>query len=151
MVHFETYNPALVRDQIQDLATVSAWARSQPDVREVSLVGLGTAGVQVLLARPSLEGIARTAVSLRGFDPGDGSAEYPKNLDLPGLLQFGGLKAAAALVAPAPLWIHRAPEGFDRSWPETAYARADAAHLLKIDAKLPPQEELGRWIDSGEW
>ena len=43
-VHFETYNPTLAADQIQDLATVLAWARSQPDVREVNLIGLGLAG-----------------------------------------------------------------------------------------------------------
>ncbi len=37
---------------------------SQPDVREVSLVGQDLAGPQVLLARPVLEGLARTAVDL---------------------------------------------------------------------------------------
>ncbi len=42
--HFETYNPSLAADQMQDLATVLSWARSQADVREVSLVGQGLAG-----------------------------------------------------------------------------------------------------------
>jgi len=148
--HFETYNPALAGDQIQDLATVLAWARAQPDIREVSLIGQGSAGPQVLLARPALEGIARTAVDLNGFEPGNGSGEYPANLDLPGLLQFGGVKAAAALVAPAPLWIHRIPESFDRSWPETAYSRADVAHLVRLDSKQASPEDLARWIDAGE-
>ncbi|MGC8642205.1 MAG: acetyl xylan esterase, partial [Isosphaeraceae bacterium] len=46
-VHFDTYNPSVAADQIHDLATVVAWARSQPDVREVNLVGQGLAGPQV--------------------------------------------------------------------------------------------------------
>ena len=149
-VHFETYNPALAGDQMQDLATVLAWSRSQPDVREVSLVGEGMAGPQVLLARPALEGLARTAIDLHEFDPGNGSKEWPAGLDLPGALQFGGWKAAAALSAPAPLWIHRAGKTFAKHWPERAYALTDASHLLKLDSDRAKPEEIARWIDTGE-
>ena len=56
-----------------------------------------------------------------GFDDGDGSGPIPPALDLPGLLQFGGLKAAAALSAPAPLRILHPGPGFAKAWPETAY------------------------------
>jgi dienelactone hydrolase len=149
-VHFECYNPALAADQMQDLATVIAWVRAQGDTREVSLIGLGVAGSQVLLARPALEGLARTAVNLGGFDPADGQGDYPLSLDLPGLLQFGGLKAAAALAAPSPLWLFRHGEHFARSWPERAYALADASRLLKVSSESPSPVELARWIDSGE-
>lgn len=149
-VHFETYNPALAGDQMQDLAIVVAWARALPGIREVSLVGQGMSGPQVLLARPALEGLARTVVDLHGFDFGDGSGDLPPNLDLPGVLQFGGLKAAAALTAPAPLWIHRAGEAFDEDWPEASYALADSAHTLRIDAEAAKPAEIARWIDSGE-
>ena len=99
-VHFETYNPSLAADQMQDLATVLAWARSQPDVREVSLVGQGLAGSQVLLARPLLEGLARTVVDLSGL-PRIATARALPRRDRPARpLQFGGLKAAAALCRP---------------------------------------------------
>ena len=148
-VHYETYNKALAADQMQDLATVSAWARSRPDVREVNIAGLGRAGVQVLLARPSLEGLARTTVDLHEFDPGDGSTPITPDLDLPGLLQFGGVKAASALSAPAPLWVYRTGKAFDRSWPENAYRLADAAAQLKLDASRVEPEALARWIDTG--
>ena len=100
-MHYDTYNPSLAADQMQDLATVVAWARSQPDVREVCLAGVGKAGVQVLLARPSLEGLARTAVDLDGFNPGDGSRPLPPaggNL-LPVLA--GGIASVAATTLPA--------------------------------------------------
>jgi hypothetical protein len=148
--HYETYNPALAADQVQDLATVLAWARSQPDVREVSLIGYGRAGPQVLLARPSLTGLARTAVDLYEYSEGDGSEKLAPELDLPGMLQFGGVKAAAALTAPAPLRAFRLGTAFDRSWPEKAYALADASHVLRLETRRPTAEELARWIDAGE-
>lgn len=148
--HFETYNPALAGDQMQDLATVVAWARSQPDVREVSLIGLGQAGPQVLLARPALEGVSRTVVDLGEFDPKDGSIDLPASLDLPGLLQFGGLKAASALTAPAPLWIQRAGKSFEKNWPQKSYGLADAAHVLRLTSEAATPEVLAAWIDTGQ-
>jgi hypothetical protein len=149
-VHFDTYNPTLAADQMQDLATVVAWARSQLGVREVSLIGQGRSGPQVLLARPVLEGLYRTAIDLHEFDEGDGSNDLSADVDLPGLLQFGGLKVAAALCAPAPLWINRAGERFARQWPEHAYTLADAAHVFRLDTGRAGPEEVARWIDVGE-
>ena len=149
--HFETYNPSLAADQMQDLATVLAWARSQPDIREVSLVGQGLAGPQVLLARPLLEGLARTVVDLSGWPDSDGSGSFPAALDLPGLFQFGGLKAAAALSAPAPLWIARRRVPRLRSpgpKPPTSW-RARRRRSASPPVSLPP-EVLARWIDRGE-
>ena len=149
-VHFETYNPSLAADRLQDLATVLAWARSLPDVREVSLVGLDRAGPAVLLGRPALTGLARTAVDLGGFDDADGSGPYPDDLDLPGLLQFGGLKAAAALAAPAPLRAFNLPPAFDRQWPVKSYALDDASQALRLDDAPPSPGSLATWIDTGE-
>ncbi len=114
-MHFETYNPVVAADQMQDLATVVAWARSQPDVREVSLVGQDLSGPQVLLARPVLDGLARTAVELNDLADPQGTGPYPAQIDLPGMYQFGGFNTAAALVAPAPLWIYGASPRFDNS------------------------------------
>ncbi len=147
VLHANTYNPSLAADQMQDLATVIAWARFQPEVREVSLIGQGP---QALIARPLLEGLARTAIDLYEFNDGDGSQPLPAEIDLPGLRQFGGLKAAAALTAPGPVWIFRADRAFDRTWAEKAYALADASHVLRIDDERPSAEEIARWIDTGE-
>jgi dienelactone hydrolase len=149
-VHFDTYNPSLATDQMQDLATVVSWARSQPDVREVSLVGRGLAGPQVLLARPVLEGLARTMVDLAGWQDSDGSGKIPPALDLPGLFQFGGFKAAAALSAPAPLWILRPGPMLAKSWPEAAYNIAGSSHCLQISSDEVQPDAIARWIDRGE-
>ena len=148
--HFDTYNPSLAGDRAQDLATVLSWAQALPDVREVSLVALGQAGPLALLARPALEGLARTAIDLDNFDPGDGSGEIPPGLDLPGMLQFGGPKAAAALTSPAPLWIARAGPAFDAAWPAKAYALAGSPAQFRLDREGVDPAAVARWIDSGE-
>ena len=149
-VHYDTYNSSLAADQMQDLATVLAWARSRPDAREVSLVGLGRSGAQVLIARPALEGLARTAIDLHDFEESHASGSMPVEVDLPGLFQFGGLKATAALTSPAPLWIYRAGTSFDRTWAEKAYTLDDARQVLRIEPGKVAPEDVARWIDRGE-
>ena len=148
--HFLTYNPSLAADQIQDLATVLSWARSQAEVREVSLLGQGCAGAQVLLARPLLENLARTVVDLSTLQDAGDSGSLPPALDLPGVFQFGSFKAAAALAAPAPLWIHRAGPAFAKAWPEVAYELAGSAHTLRFSSGELTPEAVARWIDRGE-
>ncbi|WP_435015813.1 alpha/beta hydrolase family protein [Tundrisphaera sp. TA3] len=148
--YLTTYNPSLAGDRMQDLATVVAWARSLPDVREVNLVAGGEDGPLALLARPLLGMLGRTAVDLDGFDYGDGSASVPPGLDLPGVLQFGGLKAAAALAAPAPLRITGAGKAFGAAWPERAYALADASGRFRLDCEDAPAEEIAAWIADGD-
>jgi hypothetical protein len=148
--HFETYNPSLAADQMQDLVTVLAWTRSLADVREVNLVAQGTSGCQALLARPVLEGLARTVIELPALPGSRTSDGWPAELDLPGLEQFGGVKAAAALAAPAPLWLHGNLKLLDASWPRSAYALAGASQMLRMDPADPGPAAIARWIDRGE-
>ena len=148
--HFETYNPVVAADQMQDLATIVAWARSQPDVHEVSLVGEDLSGPQVLLARPVLEGLARTAIDLADLPDQEASGPYPAQLDLPGMYQFGGFNAAAALVAPAPLWIYGASAKFNPSSSKTAFGLSGAEHLLRIEPLEPSVDQIAEWIDRGD-
>ncbi len=126
-----------------------SWARALADVREVNLVATGPIGPLALLARPRLEGLSRTVVDLGGFDYGDGSKPVPPRLDLPGVLQFGGLKAAAALTSPAPLWVINAPETFDANWPTRAYALLDSKQF-RLDRGAVEAEAIAKWIDLGE-
>ena len=148
--HFETYNPAPAADQMQDLATVLAWCRAQADVREVSLIGLGSAGYQVLLARPVLEGLARTAIELSGLPQQRKPDEWPATIDLPGREQFGGLRAAAALSAPEPLWLWGNTEKLDATWAKGAYAIGGVSGMLRIEDHSPAPDAIARWVDRGE-
>lgn len=149
-VHFDCYNPALAQDQIQDLATVVAWARSKSTIGEVAIYARGGPAVQALLALPQLEGISRAFIDLEGFDYGDGSGLVPPELDLPGVLQFGGLPAAAALAAPTPLWIEQPGSGAVGEWAEAAYRRGDAAGTLRVTPGDADPEAVARWLDTGE-
>jgi dienelactone hydrolase len=149
-VHFETYNPVVAADQMQDLATVVAWARAQADVALVNVVGQALSGPQVLLARPVLEGLARTVVELRDLPDAGSSAAFPPALDLPGLYQVGGFKSALALAAPAPVWIHGAAMTPVAVWAKPAYTLAGAESALRVDRETPSAERVARWIDTGE-
>ncbi len=135
---------------MQDLATVVAWAKSQTDVLEVSLVGQDLSGPQVLLARPVLEGLARTAIDLKDLPDPQASGPYPAQLDLPGVYQFGGFNTAAALMAPAPLWIYGASAKFNTSTTKTAYGLSGADHVLRIQPHEPGVDQIAEWIDRGD-
>jgi hypothetical protein len=148
--HFETYNPVPAADQMQDLATVLAWSRAQTDVREVNLIAQGDAGYQALIARPALEGVARTVIELASVPRSQNAAAWPATIDLPGLEQFGGIKAAAALAAPVPLWLYGNTAAIDASWPRTAYDLAGAPQMLRLDSALPAPDAIARWIDQGD-
>ncbi len=75
---------------------------------------------------------------------------WPATIDLPGLEQFGGPKAAAALSAPAPLWLYGNLSALDDSWPRAAYDLAGAPSLLRLGSDDPGPDAIARWIDSGE-
>ncbi len=150
VVHGLTYNPSVAADQMQDLATVAAWANAQPDVRQVALVASGLSGRQALLALPSIPNLARAAIDLDGGGDADERGPVPAAIDLPGVRQFGGLKAAAALAAPTPLRISRAGADFAKAWPQAAYELAGAPEQLRIDDAAPSADDLARWIDAGD-
>lgn len=146
--HYSTYNRVLAADRMNDLSLVAIWANTQTDVRELSLVGIDGGAPLALLARPLIPGIARTFVDMSGFDFQDG--EIPSDLHLPGIFQFGGLKAAAALTAPMPLWVARPAGTFGRNWPANSYNLADAASALRITENAATPGDLAKWIDVGD-
>ncbi len=147
--HFETYNPVAAADQMQDLATVLAWAKSQPDVDLVNLIAQDDAGYQALVARPMLEGLSRTVIELSGMTQMRKPDEWPSTIDLPGLEQFGGVKAAAALAAPSQLWLYRNIAAIEPSWPKAAYALAGATPMLRMEENTPSPAQIALWVDEG--
>jgi hypothetical protein len=150
VAHFETYNPSRAADQMQDLATVIAWAKGQPDVDLVNLVAQNDAGYQALVARPMLEGLSRTVIELAGMPQTRKPDEWPASIDLAGLEQFGGVKAAAALSAPSPLWLYGDLSAIDSKWPQAAYDLAGAAQMFRLEQDVPPPEQIARWVDEGQ-
>ncbi len=150
-VHYETYNKVLAADHAQDLATVLGWTRQLPGIHQVNLAAVEGFGPIALLSLPLVEGIAHSYIDLEGFDYGDGTAEIPSALDLPGVLQFGGLPAAAALAAPKLLWVSRPGSKDLKDWAESAYQLEGARYLLRIDDAPPFHDEVVRWLDQSDW
>ncbi len=149
--HYDTYNPSLPADRMQDLATVTAWARFQPETKQVALVAPGRWSPLALLGLPAFSGIDRAAIDLHGFDYGDGSGEIPSALDLPGVLQFGGLKSAASLAAPLPLWISRPGSSRNVKWPSAAYELAGSRQRLRLDPRPFAPKAVADWLADGTW
>jgi Acetyl xylan esterase (AXE1) len=147
--HFETYNPSRAADQMQDLATVVAWAKSQGDVDLVNLVAQDDAGYQALVARPMIEGLSRTVIELSNTPQTRKPDDWPAAIDLAGLEQFGGVKAAAALSAPSPLWLYGNVSSLESNWPRAAYELTRAATMLRIEQNVPSPDEIARWVDEG--
>ena len=150
-VHYEAYNKVLLADQAQDLATVLGWARRQPAIREVNLAAIEGSGPIALLSLPLLEGVARTYVDLEEFDYGDGTQEIPPALDLPGVLQFGGLSAVAAMASPRLLWISRPGNKELTDWAKAAYLQEGSAQSLRVDAQVPAQADIVQWLCTSDW
>jgi Acetyl xylan esterase (AXE1) len=147
--YFDCYNPSRAADQMQDLATVIAWAKSRPDVDLVNLVAQDDAGYQALVARPMLEGLSRTVIELSGMPESRKPDEWPASIDLAGLEQFGGVKAGAALSAPAPIWLYRNVAAIESSWPRAAYDLAGAPAMLRLEQDVPTPDQIARWVDEG--
>ena len=147
--HKETYNRDLSLERLQDLATVVAFLESRPGTNVVHLIGHSSWGALALLGLPSLEGVGRAAIDLG--DQRTGADSLSGDLDFPGVLQFGGLKGAAALAAPRPLWISNAGADFPTQWPARAYELSGSRSLLRIDRGQADDEALAKWLDSGQW
>jgi hypothetical protein len=148
--HFETYNKAMPAEHAQDLATVLAWAGSLPSIHQVNLAAIDGFGPIALIGLPLLDGVAHAYVDLEGFDYGDGTTGIAPRLDLPGVLQFGGLPAAAALSAPRLLWVSRPGHPALRAWAQAAYQLEGSPDSLRIDEGTPGTAAIVRWFDQSE-
>jgi hypothetical protein len=107
-------------------------------------------GPLALLALPVLPPVTRSFIGLGMIDYDDWPDELPDALDLPGVLQFGGLEAAAALAAPRVLYLSNPAETFRDEWPRSAYRAAGAPERLRINHDAPTPQELAAWITGME-
>jgi dienelactone hydrolase len=146
---FTTYNRTLLAEQVQDVLTALAYARSQPGARAVNLVGLGAMGPVCLLARALDPDVARTAIDADAFEYTLDQEEPPER-HLPGILRFGGLRAAAALAAPGALLLHHTGGALDPSWAERAYELEGHPRSLRISQQPLLPGEVVRWLSEEE-
>jgi hypothetical protein len=85
------YNRSILANRVHDLLTVIRYAKDQPGVKKIELVGTGTMGPVALLAR-ALAGdvVDRAAIDLNGFDF-DQVKGLTDEMMLSGALKYGGI------------------------------------------------------------
>ncbi len=140
------YNLPRLAEQVQDILTSIAFARSVLKARQVLLVGWGAMGPAAVLARAvSGDGIVRTAADLNRFRF-DSINETNHPMMLPGSLKYGGMGAALALCAPADVYVHNhSGTGIGRV-AEAAYEAAGGKEKLVRHGDQQDDAAVVRWL-----
>jgi dienelactone hydrolase len=142
---FTTYNRTLLAEQVQDVLTALAFLRSRPGIRRVNLAGGGALGPVCLLARALNARVSRTAVDADAFEYAL-ERDVPAERMLPGILRFGGLRAAAAVAAPGPLLLHHTGRALDPAWARRAYELAGHPGSFHTSVERLPAEDVADWL-----
>ncbi len=140
---FATYNRTDDAERVQDIVTAFAFLR--PRFRQVHLVGLGSAGLWVLLARAVTEGTGKTVVDAAQFDASSDDA-FAQRLFIPCLRRIGDVRTALALIAPTPLLVHNAHPNFPHDWALAAYQAANAQQRLVWSPTKMGIDQICQWL-----
>jgi len=142
---FATYNRTDDAERVQDILT--AWAYLSQRFKRVHLIGVGTAGLWVLLAAAVVDGDGKVVADAAQFDSGSDD-EFVKRLFVPCLRRVGDLRTALALIAPRPLLVHNAHPNFPKRWAESAYKAADAQQRLSWKEQPVDLPQVVDWLAS---
>lgn len=142
---FACFNRTLLAQRVNDVLIAVAFAKDQPNIKQVHLVGLEGAGPWCLLARGLCgDAVSRTAIYLR-----DASFAKVKDvgdpLYLPGALKYGDFAGLAPLIAPHHLLI-ATTASFDPHWLESAYRTTGAESRLQVQRGEPSEQSLVSWL-----
>ena len=122
---FTTYNRTDDANRVQDVLTALSWLKRRPGIREVSLVGLGRAGLWCLLAQALAPDLAAVVADADRFPTALDEA-YLDRLSIPLLRSVGGFETALTLGLGTRLHVHDTAGVFDTAAME-ASARATGA------------------------
>jgi hypothetical protein len=140
------YNLPRLAEQVRDILTTVAFARTILKARRVLLVGWGAMGPAVLLARSVAgEAVARTAADLNRFRF-DLVTTTSDPMMLPGAVKYGGLGAVLALAAPADVFVHNHAGTGIGLLAEGSYAAAGAAQKLVRHQDKQDDAAVVRWL-----
>ena len=141
--YFTTYNRTTTALRVQDILTTLLYFSTRGDVSEVSLIGIGEAGLWALLAA-GFTNIKNVVVDAAQFDNNNDDA-YLKSLRIPSLRKVGDFRTAGTLTAPRNLIIHNTGDAFDTEWIEEVYRNLGAGqHLLVRNEIMSDAEIAGR-------
>lgn len=144
--YFTTYNRTTAALRVQDILTTLLYFSTRGDVSEVSLIGIGEAGLWALLAA-GFTNIKNVVVDAAQFDNKNNDA-YLKTLPIPSLRKVGDFRTAGTLIAPRNLIIHNTGNAFDTAWIEEVYGNLDVRqHLLVRNEVMSDAEIAGRIVE----
>ena len=137
--YFTTYNRTTTALRVQDILTTLQYFSTRGDVSDVSLIGIGEAGLWGLLAAGFAD-VKNVVVDVVQFD-NSSDAAYLETLPIPSLRKVGDFRTAGVLIAPRTLVIHNTGDTFDTTWVEAVYRNIDARlQLLVANGVLPDGE-----------
>lgn len=137
---FTTYNRTTPALCVQDILTTLLYFSTRGDVSDVSLIGIGEAGLWGLFAA-GFTNIKNVVVDASQFENNNDSA-YLESLPIPSLRRVGDIRTAGTLVAPRNLIIHNTGNSFDTTWIEDVYRSIGAEQNLLVRSELMPNEEI---------
>lgn len=138
------YNLPLVSQRIEDILNAVSIAHDIGP--KVNLVGFGSAGPAVLLARGLCgDAVTRCAADAAQFNFGK-ITKTDDPMMLPGALKYGGLDCLASLGASKPLLIHNS-EGSDLGkWLRAAYAAGGQPGNLELKTEPQSSTDVIAWL-----
>lgn len=144
--YFTTYNRTTAALRVQDIVTTLLYFTTRGDVSEVSLIGIGEAGLWALFAA-GFTNIKNIIVDAAQFNNSHTEA-YLKTLPIPSLRKVGDFRTAGTLVAPRNLIIHNTGNVFDTSWIEEVYQNLGVEQNLLVRKDIMPDAEIaGRIVE----
>lgn len=138
--NFTTYNRTTAALRVQDIVTTLLYFTTRGDVSEVSLIGIGEAGLWTLLAA-GFTNIKRVIADAAQFDTSNAEA-YLKTLPIPSLRRVGDFRTAGTLIAPHKLIIHNTGDVFNTTWIEDVYKNIGAEENLLVRKDIMPDAEI---------
>ncbi len=101
----DTFQPTDFGYRVQDIITAGAFLHARRDLTDdIALAGLDDAGIAALFASAVGGTFSTTYVDFNGFNA-DSDADWVAKNYTPCIRSIGDVKTAAALVAPAPLYV----------------------------------------------
>lgn len=144
--HFLTYNQTTAALRVQDILTSIAFMNSLDGVEKTNLIAAGGAGPLSVLAAALSEDLNSLIADANRFATGRDAA-YLEDLFVPGLRRAGDFRAAQALLAPMPLFVHNKGRAFHTAWAADAYGTAGASAVLEIIENTADLDTMTRWLN----
>ena len=137
---FTTYNRTTAALRIQDILTTLLYYTTRGDVSEVSLIGIGEAGLWAFLAA-GFTNIKTVVVDAAQFDS-DSDDAYLQTLPIPSLRKVGDFRTAGTLTAPRNLILHNTGDAFDTAWIEEVYKNLGMGDNLLLRKEIMSEVEI---------